>query len=178
MYLRHDSEVCLKRWKLPYIPLYIYLCEKNVSFMMVETFSCLFSLERACVLRLFSCVWLCETPWTVACQIPLPMGFSRQVYWNGVPCPPPGDLPDPGIEHTSLTSPALAGGFFNTGTTWVARQAPLSMGILQASILVWVAMSSSKGASQPRNRTGLLHLQVNSLPAEVPGKGVLNFRTG
>ena len=40
------------------------------------------------------------------------MGFSRQEYWSGLPCPPPGDLPDPGIEPESLTSPALAGRFF------------------------------------------------------------------
>ena len=40
------------------------------------------------------------------------MGFSRQEYWSGLPFPSPGDLPDPGIEHASLKSPALAGGFF------------------------------------------------------------------
>ena len=56
-------------------------------------------------------VRLFETPWIVACQAPLSMGFSRQEYWNGLPCTPPGDLPDPGIEPTSLVSPALAGGF-------------------------------------------------------------------
>ena len=46
----------------------------------------------------------------VACRAPLSMGFSRQEYWSGLPCPPPGDLPDPGIEPLSLTSPALGGG--------------------------------------------------------------------
>ena len=50
-------------------------------------------------------------PWTVACQVPLSMEFSRQEYWNGLPFPSPGDLPDPGIEPVSL---ALAGGFFTT----------------------------------------------------------------
>ena len=49
------------------------------------------------------------------------MGFSRQEYWSGLPCPPPGDLPDPGIELTSLKSPALAGGFFTTDATWEAH---------------------------------------------------------
>ena len=53
---------------------------------------------------------------TVACQDPLSMGFSRQ-YWSGLPCPSLGDLPNPGIEPTSLTSPALAGGFFTTSAT-------------------------------------------------------------
>ena len=52
------------------------------------------------------------TPWTVAHQAPLSMGFSRQEYWSGLPCPPPGDLEDPGIEPASVTSPAVAGGFF------------------------------------------------------------------
>ena len=57
----------------------------------------------------FSCVRLVATPWTVAHQAPLFMGFSSQEYWSGLPFPSPGDLPDPGIEPTS---PALAGGFF------------------------------------------------------------------
>ena len=61
--------------------------------------------------------------WIVAHKIPLSMGFSRQEYWSGLPCPPLGDLPDPGTKPTSLTSPALAGGFFTTNTTW---EAPLS----------------------------------------------------
>ena len=54
------------------------------------------------------------TPWTVAHQAPLSMGFSRQKYWSGLPFPPPGDLLDPGIEPVSLVPPALAGGFFTT----------------------------------------------------------------
>ena len=51
------------------------------------------------------------TSWTVACQAPLSMEFSRQEYWSGLPFPPPGDLPDPGIETVSLESLALAGRF-------------------------------------------------------------------
>ena len=53
----------------------------------------------------------CLTPWAVARQAPLSMGFSRQEYWSGLPCPLPGDLPDSGIKPASLESPALAGGF-------------------------------------------------------------------
>ena len=60
-----------------------------------------------CVLSHFRCVWLCATLWTVACQAPLPMGFSRQAYWSELPCPPPGDLPNPGIKPMSLACPAL-----------------------------------------------------------------------
>ena len=65
----------------------------------------------------FSRVQLFATPWTVAHQAPLSMGFFRQKYWSGLPCPPPGDLPDPGMETVSLLSPALAGGLFTTSTT-------------------------------------------------------------
>ena len=55
------------------------------------------------------------TVWTVARRAPLSTGFSRQEYWSGLPCPPPGDLSDPG---RSLMSLALGGGFFTTSTTW------------------------------------------------------------
>ena len=66
------------------------------------------------VLNHFSCVWLFVTLWTH--QTPQSMGFSRQEHWSGLPFPPPVDLMDPGIEPLSLTSPALAGGFFTTST--------------------------------------------------------------
>ena len=59
----------------------------------------------------FSRVWLFVTPWTAVCQALLSMRFFRQEYWSGLPFPPPQNLPDPGIEPTSL---ALAGGFFTT----------------------------------------------------------------
>ena len=65
----------------------------------------------------FSHVWLCATRWTIAHQAPLSMGFSRQECWSGLPCPPPGDLPNPGIKAMSLRSPGLAGRFFTTCTT-------------------------------------------------------------
>ena len=60
--------------------------------------------QHVCRLRCFSRVWLCVTPWTVARQAPLSMGFSRQYYWSGLPWPPPGDLPHPGIKPMSLMS--------------------------------------------------------------------------
>ena len=55
---------------------------------------------------------------TVARQAPLSIVFSRQEYQGALPCPPPGDLPDPGTEPSSLMSPALASGFFTTSATW------------------------------------------------------------
>ena len=65
-----------------------------------------------CVLTHFSHARLFATPLTVSHQSPLSMGFSKQEYWNGLPCPPPGDLPDSGIKPTALhgfsrMSPAL-----------------------------------------------------------------------
>ena len=67
-----------------------------------------------CVLSHFSHVWLFETPWTVDCQAPLSMEFSRQEYWNGLPLSTPKGLPNPGIISVSLAFPALVGRFFTT----------------------------------------------------------------
>ena len=64
------------------------------------------------------CCWLSVTPWTLAHQAPVPMGFSRQGYWSGFPFPPPGDLPNQ--THVSCVS-CIAGGFF---TIWATREAP------------------------------------------------------
>ena len=75
-----------------------------------------------CILCRFTHVWFFATLWTVARQAPLSMGFSRQeFYWSRLSCPSPGDLPNSGIETMSLTSPALAGGFFTSRTTWEAQ---------------------------------------------------------
>ena len=72
------------------------------------------------VLSLFSRVRLCAAPWTIAHQVPLSMGFSKQECWSGLPCPPPGALPDSGIEPVSLMSLGVAGGFFTFSATWEA----------------------------------------------------------
>ena len=96
-----------------------FYCNFQVEFS--TSFSALCS-EHVCVCKLsgISHVWLFPTLWTVAHQAPLSKGFSRQEYGGGLPCPPPGDLPDPGIEPASLMSPALAGRFFTTIATWEA----------------------------------------------------------
>ena len=75
----------------------------------------------------FSQVRLFVTLWTIARQASLSMGFSRQKYWSGLPFPSPGDLPNPGIEPTSLMSPALAGRFFTTSATWEPQSASQSV---------------------------------------------------
>ena len=69
---------------------------------------------------LLSHVRLFATPWTVALQAPASMQFPSQEYWSWLPFPPPGDLPNPGIEPASLVSPASAGGFFTTSAPWEA----------------------------------------------------------
>ena len=62
------------------------------------------------------------TPWTIVCQAPLSMEFSREEYWSGLPFSAPRDLPDPGIQPTFLVSLALAGRFFYHCATWEAYQ--------------------------------------------------------
>ena len=81
-------------------------------------------------------VRLFATPWTVAHQAPLPMGFPRQEYWSGFPFPSPGHLPDTGIK---LGSSALE-----------ADSLPSEPPEKPVRILEWVAMSSSRGSPQPR----------------------------
>ena len=66
----------------------------------------------------FSCLRLFANLRTITHQAPLSMGFSRQEYWSGLPFPPPGDPPDPGIKPGFLMSSALAGWFFITSDTW------------------------------------------------------------
>ena len=70
------------------------------------------------MLSRFSHVQLFATLWIVAHQAPMSMGFPRQEYWSGLPCPSQGDLPNPGAEPTYLTPPALPGKFFTTITIW------------------------------------------------------------
>ena len=70
------------------------------------------------MLGCFRHVQLFVTLWTVVCQFPLSMGFSRQASWSGLPGPPLGDSPARGMEPTS---PALTGHFFTTSTTWKAK---------------------------------------------------------
>ena len=94
--------------------------------------------NHLCVLSC-GCVQLFANPWTVAHQAPLSMEFSRQEYWRGLPCPPPGGLPNPGIEPTSLESPALAGRFFTTappGKPLENQKPPLKKCILKRAQLL------------------------------------------
>ena len=69
----------------------------------------------------FSHVQLSATLWTVARQAPPSMGFSRQEYWNGLPGPSPGNLPDPGIKPTLHYVSCIAGMFFTMSATWETK---------------------------------------------------------
>ena len=126
---------------------------------------------------------LFATLWTVARQAPLSMGFSRQEFWTGLPCPPPGDLPNPGIEPASLMFPALVGGFFKTsevkslscvqlfGTLWtVAHQAPPSMEFSRQEY--WSGLPFPSPGDLPD--TGIEPrspaLEADTLTSEPPGK--------
>ena len=105
-----------------------------------------------CVLSHSECPTLCD-PVTAARQPPLSMGFSKQEYWSGLPFPIPGDLPNPGIKPMSLSSPALAGGFFTTSATWEA----------------WNVQFSSVTQSGPTLRPhGLQHARL-PCPSPTPG---------
>ena len=75
-----------------------------------------------CMLSRFSRVRLFANPWTVACQAPLSMGFSRQGYLSGWPCPPPGDLSDPGVETAFPASPALQADSFTAEPAGMPRR--------------------------------------------------------
>ena len=82
----------------------------------------------------FSHVRLFVTPWTVAHQAPLSMGFFRQEYWSRLQCPPPGDLPNQESNLHLLTSPALAGRFFTINTIWEAPLLDLRLTDLKSKI--------------------------------------------
>ena len=130
------------------------------------------------MLRRFSCVRLVVTPWTIACQTALSMGFSRQEYWRRFPFPSPGDLPNPGIKPVSLVSPAWADRFFITvlpgkphclcvcihakslhscltlhNPTECSPPGSSVHGILQARILEGVTTRFSRGSFCPKDRS-------------------------
>ena len=81
----------------------------------------LWEIVSACMLSHFNCVWLSAILWTIAIRLLCPWGFFRPEYWNGLPCPPLKDLPDPAIEPAFLMSPAWAGVFLTASIMWEAQ---------------------------------------------------------
>ena len=138
----------------------------------------------------FICVWLFVTLWTVARWAPLSMGFSRQEYWSGLPCPPPVDLPDPGIKPMSFMSPALAGGFFTISATWEAQPLlPHSYRIwsLQPewksiSLLSTACSSNERGNRQAQNHSYNFHTihliikRVSRKPIKMQKTKILSYK--
>ena len=134
----------------------IWLLWKNVywDFLPIFKLCCLgfllldyirfWNIFWTCVLSHFNHVCLSASPWTVACQAPLSMAFSRQVYWSGWLCPSPGGFPDLGIEPESLMSPASTGCFFTISTTWEAPILAINplLGIWLTYLLVFSSLPS------------------------------------
>ena len=137
-----------------------------------------------CVFSCFSHVQLFAIPWTVALQVPLSIGFSRQEYWSGLPCPPPEDLPNPGIKPESSPSPALQVDSLSLShqgspqtqysdtnmlvaqcvwlfkSPWaVAYQVPLSMGFSRQEYWSGLPFPSPGDLPNPGIETGSLALQ-------------------
>ena len=122
------------------------------------------------------------TPWSVTHQAPLSMGFSRQEHWSGLPFPPPGALPDPGIEPMSLMSPSLAGGFFTTSATWEARMDAVkvkSLGQFRLFVMPWVVAYHTPPStgfcseSESGNEVAQLCLTLwNPMDCSLPGSSV------
>ena len=103
-------------WKPSFLQ---HVLESSVSLLWAPGSSmahpfCLRRCLTVCALSHFSRVRLFATPWTVAFQVPLSIGFSRQEYWSGLLFPPPRDLPNPGFKLVAPVALALAGGFFTT----------------------------------------------------------------
>ena len=141
------------------------------SLVLLPFFLLLLSLNGESEIVSLSHVQLFVTPWTIAFQAPLSVGFSKQEYWSELPFLFLGDLSNPEIKPTSLSSPALAGEFF---TCWEAQKwkclvaqfcptlcNPMDYSLLGSSVhrilwarvLEWVAIPFSRGSSQPKDKT-------------------------
>ena len=169
---------------------------------MYETSLNITSNARECNKCVSSVMSNSGTPWTIAHQAPLSMGFSRQEYCSELPCPPPGDLPNPGIGPVFPESPALAGGFFTIKPPWKLQEnataaakllqscptlcdpvddsPPVSaiLGILQARTMEWVAISfSNRECKGDANKSLLLVKEGNraKLPSLPLSKPALSF---
>ena len=123
--------------------------------------------NHMCVLSCFSHVWLFATPWTVAHQAPLSMGFSRKEYLSGLPCPPPGDLPNLGIEPKSLCLPHWQMGSLppvppgkprNKHRLYISLLFNKILILSQSGLCNWLAKKSDLGALFPVMHLHSLHV--------------------
>ena len=112
--------VCLCVCMWVYVCVSVCVCVCVCVYVCVRVSVCVYVCVCVymCVYEFLSCVLVFATPLTVTHQAPLSMEFSRQEHWSGWPCPPLGDLANPGTEPSSLVSPAMAGRFFATSAQW------------------------------------------------------------
>ena len=126
--------------------------------------------------KLLSCVRFFVTPWTVACQVPLSMGFHRQEYWNGVPFPSPGNHPNPGIKHSSPefqadSLPSEPRGKRNCYQTKLGSTCPCSVKSIYWQWVqgAWVQVASVQKAWTPPKAFGDSFLKTQW------GRGIVGF---
>ena len=101
-----------------------------------------------------------------------PWGFSKQEYWSGLPCPPPGDLPNPGMEPMFLISSALAGGFFTTSTNW---EALLARWVCAESLQSCLALCTPTDCTPPGSSgSGIFLGKVSGDDSECSLNGIFN----
>ena len=176
-YMVHEKTALFILWVLKLVNWTVVLMVLSVKiFCLLDKNSVFFSvynISYACMLSHFSCVQLFVTPWTVACLAPLFLGFFRQEYGSGLPCPLL-DLPDPGIEPSSLYSPALAAAaavaksLQSCPTLCDPRDSspPGSAvpGILQARTLEWVSISLSNAWKWKAKGKSLSHVRLLATP--------------
>ena len=117
--------VCICVCVFVYVCVCVSLCVCVCACVFVCVCVCAPTARVRAVLSHFSRTRFFVTPWAVALQAPLSMGFSRQEDWSGLPGPPPGDLPHPGMASASLMSLALEGGLFTTSATREALLSPI-----------------------------------------------------
>ena len=156
----------------------VFNCLRNLILFSIVATPVYILTNSACVLSRFQ---LSVTLWTVARQAPLSMGFLRQEYWRGLPFPPPGDLPDPGIEPVST---ALAGEFFTTEPPGKPNhQDPIHhLAFTTASLGTWLSKRPRAARVRPSGRgfqkllseshMGGAHRPWSSLRACVPARDV------
>ena len=121
-------------------------------------------------------VQLFAIPWTLACQAPLSVGFSRQGSWSGLPCPSPGDLPDPGIKpgFPSLQADSLSSESPRKPKVLAAQSCPNFYDLVGCNrILEWVTIPFSRRSSDPGIEPRSPMLQTGSLLSEPPEKSIL-----
>ena len=138
----------------PYPRLQLVILHQNEVLKYELDFVCV------CVLSCFSHIWLLETLCAIACWLLCPWDSPGKKTGVGFQCPPPGDLPDPGIEPASLTSPALAGRFFTTNTAWETPWARLY--VIKREVSVQLSKKNQERLSSLRLAS--MVLDMNRLP--------------